>query len=62
MKHCSISNSVPPRWIRRVKQGLHFFLHQIPHQTGVGFLEWDRQNTANLFDCAWLTVLKKAEE
>jgi hypothetical protein len=62
MEHGSISHALPRRWIRRVKQGLHFLLNQISHQSRVGFLEWDRQNTANLFDCGWLTVLQKAEE
>jgi hypothetical protein len=53
---------LPRRWIRSVKQGLHFFLNQMRHQTSVGFLEGDRQNTTNLLDCGWLTVLQKSEE
>jgi hypothetical protein len=42
--------------------GLHFFLDQMRHQTSVGFLEGDRQNTANLPDGCWLTMLLKPEE
>jgi hypothetical protein len=57
---CSMARSRTPlsrRWIRSIKQSLHFFLDQIRHQTGVSFLEGDRQNTAHLLECSWLTVL-----
>jgi hypothetical protein len=62
MQHGPVPNPLPRRWIRSVEQGLHFILDQIRHQTSVGFLEGDRQNTANLLDCGWLTVLQKPEE
>jgi hypothetical protein len=57
MQHSPISNPLPRGWIRSVEQGLHFFLDQRRYQTGVGFLEWDHQNAANLLDGGWLTVL-----
>jgi len=62
MQHGSISNPLPRRRIRGVKQGLHFILDEIRYQAAVGFLKGNRQNAANLFDCGWLTVLQKAEE
>jgi hypothetical protein len=62
MQHGPVSNSPPRRWIRSVKQGLHFFLDQIRHQTGVSSLQGDRQNTAHLLDCGRVTVLQKPEE
>jgi hypothetical protein len=62
MQHGPISDSLPRGWIRRVEQGLHFFLDQIRHQPGIGFLEGDSENAAHLPDCCWLTVLQKPEE
>jgi hypothetical protein len=62
MQHGPVSNPLPRGWIGSVEQGLHFFLDQMRHQTSVGFLEGDSQNTAHLPDCGWLTVLQKPEE
>jgi hypothetical protein len=62
MQHGPISNPLPRGWIRSVEQGLHFVLDQMRHQTSVGFLEGDSQNTANLLDGGRLTVLQKPEE
>jgi len=62
MQHGPVSNPLPRGWIRSVEQGLHFFRHQMRRQTSVGFLEGDSQNTANLLDCGWLTMLQKPEE
>jgi hypothetical protein len=62
MQHSPIADSIPRGWIRSVEQGLYFFLDQIRHQTSVGFLEGYRQNAANLFDCAWITMLEKPEK
>jgi hypothetical protein len=62
MQYRSISNSHPRGWIWGVEQGLHFFLRQIRHQTMIGFLEGDCQNTANLLDGGWLSVLQEAKK
>lgn len=62
MQHGPISNPLPRGWIRSIEQGLHCVLDQMRHQTSVGFLEGDSQNTAHLPDCGWLTVLQKPEE
>jgi hypothetical protein len=62
MQHGPISNSLPCGWIRGVEQSLHFVLNQIRHQAGVGFLERDCQNAANLLDRSWLTVLQEPEK
>jgi hypothetical protein len=62
MQHGPIADSVPRGWIRSVEQGLHFFLDQVRNQASVGFLEGYRQNAANLFDGARLTVLEEPEE
>jgi hypothetical protein len=62
MQHGPIPYPIPPRRIRSVEQGLHLFLDQIRHEASVGSLEGYRQNTANLLDSGWLTVLQKPEE
>ena len=57
VEHGAIANPVPCCGIGRVEQRLHFVLHKIRNQAGVGPLKWDGQDATNLFECSWLAML-----
>jgi hypothetical protein len=62
MQHGSIANPIAGRRIGGVEQCLELFSQEIGDQTGIGFLEGDRQNAADLLKRRRLTIFEEVRK
>jgi hypothetical protein len=62
VEHGPITSSGTSAWIRSVKQRLQFFVVEIVDEGIVGFLEGNRQDTSDLFNCRGDPILDEMRE
>ena len=62
MQHCAVPDPLAGCGVWGIEQCLHLISHEIGNQPRVGFLEGDRQDTADLIKRRGLAIFKKAEE